>query len=384
MLKSKISVSIESSSDIEKIKSCWHQLEHYRSSIFLSWSWIGAWLVSINEKVKISAIYFHNSDNDLVGMAFLVKEKIRRRRLFTLDVISLNETTSNKLQFIIEYNNILHNPNYRDSIYIAFFDFLKNSPLSFDELQLHTLDKNNIPNIKHLANSAGFGYLCEKESNANFVELCRYSNDPDKFITTLSKNKREQVRRSIRYFKKFGEMHMEMASCEKQALEFFNDLGTLHQKYWVNKGNSGSFSNKNWVEFHSHLITNNFNNIQIIKLSFGDHIVGYLYNFIDNKTVYSIQSGFNYGPDKNNRPGLVLHYFAIRHAIDNNFDEYDFLVGDNQYKRSLSNSHNTCSWIQVQNNTKIIRLENISIKSVRLIQHSFTAFIQLLKSLRKI
>jgi len=365
------------------IKSCWGQLEEYSSSIFLSWSWIGSWLSAIKNKSNVYAIYFYTHTNKLVGMAFLTKDKVRRRKIFTLNIISLNESITNDTQFIIEYNNILYNPDYRDDVFFSFFDLLRNGPIKFDELQLHAFDVNNAPDIETMASSNKFHYLCEKTSKTNFADLSDFTNNPDDFLLTLSKNKREQIRRSIRFFEKLGESNMEIASSKDQALKYFNAMGKLHQAYWTSKGRPGSFSNDTWTEFHKHLITNNPDNIQLIKLSFGDHVVGYLYNFIDSTSVYSMQSGFNYGKDKNDRPGLVLHYYAIYHAICSKQQKYDFLVGDAQYKRSLSNAFNTCAWIQVQNKTIPVIMENMSVKCYRFLKNTLkpitNTFLHLIK-----
>lgn len=366
--KSKLRVEIRPLCDVLDIKPCWRQLEKYSSSIFLSWTWIGSWLSTIKDKSNVYSINFYTHTNKLVGAAFLTKDKVRRRKVFTLNIISLNETITNDTQFIIEYNNILYNPDYKNEVFYSFFDFLRNGHIRFDELQLHAFDINHAPDLGIIARSYKFYYLCEKISKVNFVDFGGLTGNPDAYLPTLSKNKREQIRRSVRFFEKFGNPDMEIASSRDQALKFFDAMGRLHQAYWTSKGCPGSFSNDTWIEFHKHLITNNPDNIQLIKLSFGDHIVGYLYNFIDNTSVYSIQSGFNYGKDKNNRPGLVLHYYAIRHAISSKRQKYDFLVDDTQYKRSLSNAFNICSWIQIQNKTPPVIIENMSVKCYRFLK----------------
>ena len=366
--QSRLLITLEPVADVDDIEKRWKLLEKYRTSIFLSWSWMKSWLKAVNDLTDVYVLCFYTTKGELAGIAFLSNERVRRRKLFKLIFFSLNETVNSKTKFIIEYNNILHDPAYRDDIYFSFFDLFKNCLVDFDEIKLNAIDLDNIPDIKVLAKNNNFKYLCEKTSDAHYVNLNNFKNEPDRYIASLSKNKREQIRRSIKYFQQFGDENLEIASNTQQALLFFQELGILHQIYWTQKGHPGSFSNKYWVAFHEYLISNFFEKIRIVKLSYGEHVVGFLYNFIDCDSEYSIQSGFNYTNHKNNRPGLVLHYLAIRQAISDNLFRYDFLVGESQYKESLSNMHNTCAWIQIQNNTSPILYENIAIRFTRFIK----------------
>ena len=364
-LKSSLDIEIKEVDDLNKIKQDWQQLEEFCTNIFLTWIWIGPWLTSVHKKTTIYSISFHSKNGGLVGMAFLTKDTIKRRVFFTIKTISLNETNNRNTQYIIEHNDILCNQSFKKEIYAAFFELLKKWPYRFDELQLHALNNHNKKNIKSLCVKNNFNYLCEKTSTAYYVDLSIFNKNPDNYTASLSKNKREQIRRSIKYLKQFGDMNLSIAESTEQALSFFDSLGKLHQQYWVAKGQPGSFSNKNWRDFHTEIIRNNLMNTQLIRLSFGSHIVGYLYNLIDSHTSYSIQSGFNYGSDNNNRPGLILHYYAICYAISNNKREYDFLAGDAQYKRSLSNAYRNFSWIQIQNPSIIITMENLAVRLFR-------------------
>jgi hypothetical protein len=46
---------------------------------------------------------------------------------------------------------------------------------------------------------------------------------------------------------------------------------------------------------------------------------------------------------------LLTHYLAIRHCLEQPLlNEYDFLAGDSQYKRSLATSSRPLQWIVVR------------------------------------
>jgi len=127
-----------------------------------------------------------------------------------------------------------------------------------------------------------------------------------------------------------------------------------------------------WLKFHENIIKSYFHKVVIIKFSFGEHVCGYLYNFKDFNGMYAIQSGFNYSSDKLNRPGLVSHFLAICYAIENKCKSYDFLSGDAQYKRSLSNAQKNQSWLTIKNNTIQLVIEGYMLKWYRKIRKIIT------------
>ena len=102
--------------------------------------------------------------------------------------------------------------------------------------------------------------------------------------------------------------------------------------------------------------------MQLLKISSGDEDVGYLYNFVHNKIVYAYQSGFIYIKQAKYKPGLVSHYLAIQYNIQVCNDRYDFLAGDNQYKRSMSTSTASMYWLIIQRPSIKYFLEEMSIK----------------------
>jgi CelD/BcsL family acetyltransferase involved in cellulose biosynthesis len=60
------------------------------------------------------------------------------------------------------------------------------------------------------------------------------------------------------------------------------------------------------------------------------------------------QSGFAYcGKEGQAKPGLTCHHAAIRVALDQALDVYDFLAGDDRYKRSLADQSQPQFWLEL-------------------------------------
>lgn len=368
IFKSRLLVKLEKLDNIENACQHWNTLQQYRNSIFLSLAWIKPWLLTLDKQVPFYAIYFSDKDNVIVGMAFLTRSRIQRRKFFSIDLLSLNESEKKSTKFIIEYNNILHNTEYRNDIYFSFIDFLANSAIKFDEVKLNTTDTENIPDIKIICDNFNLHFTEEENSKAYYTDLTRFQSKPDQYLSSLSKNKREQIKRSLKYLEQFGDGLVKFAETKNEAINYFENMEILHQNYWTKKGQNGSFSNKNWKYFHKAIIYNFSENTQLARISFGEHIVGYLYNLIDGDIAYSMQSGFNYSVNKNDRPGLISHFLLTNYYIANSFKKYEYLAGEAQYKQSLSTNYNLLSWYTIQKKTLKMNTENYLLRFIRLLK----------------
>lgn len=362
---SSLIVEFEKLADVDSACRHFEPLQEYRSSVFLSLGWIGPWVSTIGNDVDLYLLNFIGEKNKIVGSALLARTQVHRRKLFNIDTLSLNEVEAEGAKFIIEYNNILHHPEYREDIYYSFFDFLANSPIQFDELKLNAIDVNHAADVSELCAQFNLNFIEEESSRAYFTDLAQFDSDPARYIQKLSKNKREQVRRSIKFYRQFGTEEIRLASDQHEALQFFDNMGVFHQEYWKGKGCSGSFANDKWVRFHKDIIINYFHHVQLVRISFGEHVLGYLYNLVDRDVAYSMQSGFNYSSNKHDRPGIIAHILITNYYIQNSMLRYEYLAGESRYKQSLSTSYNTLKWYSVQRKSAKLFIENFTLKCVR-------------------
>ena len=358
---SKLTVSLKAVDSVADAMVQVAALEKFSRSIFLASPWIACWLQTISDKAEIYSLQFYNNQNSLVGICFITRATVRRRKFFQVEQLSLNESEVKDNKFIIEYNAILHDPEYRDDVHYSFIEFLASSGLKFDELRINAAEADAFHNLNKLCTGFDLKLIEDEASKAYFTNLHGYEGDPDNYIASLSKSKREQIRRSIEFLRQFGDPMLELASGRDECLEFFNKLGELHQRAWNVKGRAGAYASQNWVDFHSKLITNYPDRVQLIRISYGSHILGYLYNLIDGKVAYSIQSGFNYSADKNDRPGIVSHFMVTNDYIRRALHRYEYLAGDAQYKRSLSNAHTQFCWYLVQKKNLKMSIENTAL-----------------------
>lgn len=366
---SKLTVTIEECENPGKTLQDWALLEKFRDSVFLSSAWILPWLLSVGNTANIYTTRFFDSNGQLVGMCFLTYATIKRRRLFSVRQLSLNESEIRGNKFIIEHNGVLHAPACRYEVYYSLLELITKSGLPIDELRINAITKANAHNIKSICDELRLSMIDDERSNAYFTELSNFNQIPDNYIASLSRNKREQIRRSIKFYGQFGEARVRYAANNNERMDFFHQLGELHQQYWAGKGKPGSFANRKWVEFHTRIISDHSDKVQLIRISFGDHILGYLYNLSDNMIAYSLQSGFRYSDNKNDRPGIISHFLVTNDYIRQSYRRYEFLAGESQYKQSLSNGYHEFMWKLIQRKTVKSGIENTMLRiKKRLIQ----------------
>ena len=170
------------------------------------------------------------------------------------------------------------------------------------------------------------------------------------FLDRRSANTRQQLRRSDRAYASSGPVAIERAASKAQADAFLEGLIALHQATWTSRGQPGAFAAPFFGQFHRALIGRGLERgeIALLRVSTGDQTVGFLYNFMYRGHCLAYQSGFDYahaGPHQ--KPGLTCHHEAIRFARRAGARRYDFLAGDDRYKRSLSDRAEMLRWIEV-------------------------------------
>lgn len=182
------------------------------------------------------------------------------------------------------------------------------------------------------------------------------------YASTLSRNSRQQIRRSIREIEdRAGPITLNSANNVNDALRIFDRMADLHQKHWLNRGEAGAFSEPFFRTFHEKLITTSFDTgvLELISVNAGEQEIGRLYNFCYGDRVYSYQSGFVEPRSKHDRPGLVSHVLNIERHLREGGNVYDFLAGDHRYKSSLAELAGLMVWIEANRNSMKYRLTNV-------------------------
>jgi CelD/BcsL family acetyltransferase involved in cellulose biosynthesis len=341
------------------LASGWLDLESRSDhSYFISWGWIGTWLRTLPATIQPMLLKAMDGDR-VVGLAVLTRRDGMRHGMVRSRTLYIHETGDPALdELTIEYNGILCERGSEKQAVPACLEYLLAEVRDWDEIVL--------------SGHESVGAFCEftgprmtletkKITPAYFVDLKDLRNNNRDYEAAADKKTRYILRRAFREYHSAGEIKATIAGSVQEAEQFFEALKTLHQTHWTAQGLPGSFSNEYFNRFHTELIRTRFESgeIQLLQATAGNEIVGYLYNFLHRGHVYHYQAGMNYSTWSTtaSRPGFICHYLAIEHYRLAGGDIYDFMAGDDRYKRELATHNTQLHWIVLQRNRTKFRLE---------------------------
>lgn len=348
-----ISVTLETLPDPPKLESIWRSLATRSDhSIFQSWPWVRCWLDMPD--VEPSLLIARDGDT-VVGLA-LIQDSIQHRRFMRIPTLYLQETGDPDIDSLfIEYNGFLTDRACSNAVVAACLNFLITQPDGWRELQLSGVSDT----LKTCAEQADAHCEIRSDRTSYFVDLDTLRAQDQPYLDALSRNTRQHHNRSRRHLEKIGPLQLHRARDVSEALIFLEELKRLHQQTWQLRGKTGAFGNLAFELFHQRLIETAFSEglIDVLKFQVGDTPFGYLLNFVHEGIVYQYQSGIDSAHDQH-RPGYIAHAAAIEYYLDAGKSEYNFMVGDNQQKLSLSTNTEQLFWLTLQRPSLGMRLEN--------------------------
>ncbi|MEF3696085.1 GNAT family N-acetyltransferase [Desulfolutivibrio sp.] len=230
---------------------------------------------------------------------------------------------------------------------ISIRDIVNSFPFKWDEFYFPGASIQDFPG-KDFAVYGEQYIIYDYNKPAYYVDLTKVGKTLDSFLATLSQNTRSQIKRSMRSYNEFGELHVHEADSIESAREMLEEMYYLGR---LRKDAQGIVSSLNpyVIKFNDKLLESrfSFHELQVLKITAGEKLIGYLYNHVYNGTVYFYQCGFHYAEDNKIRPGLVAHTLAIVYNANKNHELYDFGAGEDRYKKSLANGMSTLVWARL-------------------------------------
>lgn len=198
-----------------------------------------------------------------------------------------------------------------------------------------------------LAAAAGGLAWRPQRRQAPYIDLCVLRASGGEWLAGLSANARQQIRRSNKRFRAMGPLTLMPATEPAQAGAWLEELMAMHDQRW---GGAGAFGTPWLRRFHAALVTRCLGRgeLDLLRVTAGPEVVGILYNLRSDGRCLAYQSGWVEAPgDAHRKPGLTCHHLAIELALARGDRVYDFLAGDQRYKRSLASDVAPLSWLEV-------------------------------------
>lgn len=317
---------------IEYLKTQWLELEKTANiSFFQSWYWIDAWLSVAKKYVRP---VFIKAEGRIIGIFFLGTGTTYDHRFLSFSTVIPWNTGIEEIDVSAsEYNRPIALTGYEQQARQAVTEFL------FTDKRF---DKNMRVDLRRVPENEYQDYLKQdlikdiyKIEDGATVDL-EEIRSKDSLEHLISNNAYSQIKRSIRlYEENFGELIYEVAENATKAQNWFVELGKLNHKRFREKKQKGVWDYPSLLQMHRALLDRCFEKgcTEVVRVRAGDKIIGYLYNFIFRGRVYFYMGGFVYEEDNKFKPGMVTHYYAILAAARNGHDIYDFMAGNQPYKK---------------------------------------------------
>lgn len=344
-----------------RIEPVWNEMLRRTNdaSSFLSPQWMRAWMTVFGPRLRPFGLVWRAPGGSPVACALLSK---RPARLGPFPITRLFLNASGADGAGCEHNDVLVLSDFRDSVLDDLVRVVRES--GSDELALVGVREGAAEAIRsRWPADYSEGYVSE----APYVALDRLRAEGTPYLSSLSPNTRSQLRRSIRlYEERFGRPSMAVAADRSEGTKWLSELVVLSGKRWRARGERGALEGETVRRFHEYLLEQCIAgdgpdqlSVDIIRIRFGQELLGFLFNLRYRGRVNYYQSGLRYQDDNRLKPGLVAHAFAVEHYLARGDHEYDFLGGEPEpvrYKRSLSTDVRGLAWMELQAATPKMRL----------------------------
>ena len=317
-------------------ETIWRDLEAAsRPAYFLTWAWVSNWLACLPRGHAPSLAVIVAAGAPLAAF-FLAKRTIVRSKVVPSRSLYFNTTGVDRIDLLwIEYNGLLG----RD---MPLTELLPLLPHGWDELYLPALRESAFGDVTTTHDTR---VVIDRRVPVHYVDLAQARAKG--YLALLSGGTRSQIKRAQR---EAGEVTVEIAQDAKSAIDIYSELVALHTAQWRAKGKPGAFADPWFDRFHRRLIAERFaaGEIQLVRARNQAGPIGCLYNFVHDRRVLQYQSGFETFANEKLKPGFICHTAAIEHATATGCAIYDFLAGDQRYKKQLATDSTQMTWARVQ------------------------------------
>lgn len=319
-------------------------------NIFLSWPWIDSWLSLLEDKNDIYVITASNKEQ-LVGIGIFVEKHVKRHGFIKSKQWYLHRTGDETLdQIWTEKNDFLVNTLDQSQIKSAMWQHLFLNQSDVDEFIVDVaLEKTSSAII-----SQQTGYqLLKENSDVGYVVALDTIKNIAKFPQELSTSTYKHLEKTLRRLTPSDNLKFEFVTDPQNILDILQQHSQWHIRKWEDTPTPSGFNNAKFQQFHKHFITQDQNNTCLAVLSVDDEIIGLNYYLRNKDSIAFYLSCIRPVADNKIKIGLTLHCLTARQAHILGISYIDFLAGDAEYKRKLSNNiESYCKFIIQKQNLK--------------------------------
>ncbi len=230
--------------------------------------------------------------------------------------------------------------DYSDFIYIneeileSILEFIKHQSSKWDEIELHRIPSYSASSklIENICKVKKLYCLRDKTAICSVLDIRK---EPDFAQKILNKKKLIQYKN---YFVKKGNYKVSHLTDKFEIMKHLQSFFQQHIERWGATETQSLFLDQKNCSFYKEIVMNMTDKGWIIftVIESDGKPVAFHFGFTYNNRIIFYKPTFEISMSKYS-PGQVLIKELLDFAVSNNFDEFDFTVGDETYKRRFAN-----------------------------------------------
>jgi CelD/BcsL family acetyltransferase involved in cellulose biosynthesis len=296
-------------------------------NLFLSWEWISTWwdVYGGASTSTLHVLVARGPDGATLGIAPL---RLRRRRLFGVGYLSVAEFIGAGSDVTPDGLDVFAATGHEDAVVAAFGRALAtDARVQAVDLRPFAGESRNLPLLQQALERHG---TVEVHNHS----VCPVMNLPstwEAFVADRSRNYRKKMGEYERRLARDLDARLRRSETPEDLARDMAALVKLHRERWGRE--SRAFRSREYLRFHERLARRMLdrNALRLFTLESGSRPLAMLYCFSDGHRYYYYQAGRD--PElARYRVGFVLMHKAMRAAIDEGVEVFDFLRGAEDYK----------------------------------------------------
>ncbi len=340
-------VKIASTDDFRESREIWNKLasEMPLPSIFCTWEWIYTWWEHFGKKYEPKILFVYKDADLKAILPLTVHGAILHKGWLAGRIL----TYCGSMELYPDHLDIICPQHEAEPCIKAVFEFLTNKYQEWDVLNLNLVTEGNNLTSSIIKNQHKFNVEIQKASVSPYIPL---SNSFDEYMKSFgAKQKHNMMRLLNRLYTKHG---VELV-CHDGVLDTSRVLGeliSLHRLRKQNKGVISSFDDSSIFDYHVALARRLSDNgwLRLLYLKKDEKIIAAAYGFVYGKRFHYYQSGFDPVWEKESI-GSSLIIELIKKAYNEGLMEFDFLRGNEEYKKRWAPGNRVLLSVNIYNET---------------------------------
>ena len=345
---------VESFEELRCLAEDWRRLT--ANSPFQSWEWITSWYATLGAHFKLCVLAVYDDAGRLIGAApWCLQESFARGRMIR------NLGTGKACS---DYVGILCHASAREQVAQAIVSFLDEmpsqggrGPLEWDLLELDGVDASDYAMQVLVAKLSQTGRV-QMESGPNCWAV-QLPATWEEYLQNLGKPSRRKIRTLWKRYVASGRAVWRLACTSDEQQEFLASLITLHTLRRNSLGCGGCFAYTGFDEFLRRASEQLFaaDKLWLTQTELDGRVVANSIGLRTQNCVYLYQCGIHPAQTDVN-PGWLQNAMSIQHAIENGMHTFDFLRGDEPYKKQLGGAAVDMRRLRVTSKRMLSRLRH--------------------------